>query len=318
MFNTDIIHFLQQFDFPVLYWFMVFISILGTTPIILTIVLGITFGIDFKKGLVLVNIIAWTALLTTTLKHQVDFPRPLDIDQSINSNYFQATDTDISALLPQSFFESFSAELLNQTRNDNSDHYGFPSGHAAIQVALWMGLVFLFKKRWIAILGIVIVVLTLISRMYIGHHFLGDVLGGAALGLIVSFLLILLVRKSKYLHEISHQFTSFSILWVPAILIPFVNYIPLWILGSMVGLNVSAVLIILQKNFPVFHVILWKRVLSALIALFLILASVYLNMQIDYSASPFLELLIISVINFIVIIGAVSISNRLNLIRFRF
>lgn len=318
MFNTDLIHFLQQFDSPILFWFMALISILGTIPVILTIVLGITFGIDFKKGLVLTNIIAWTALSSFVLKQQIDFPRPMDVDATVKDKYFESSNSDLSAIQPTAFFESFSNELLEQTRNDEWDNYGFPSGHAAIQVALWMSLVFLFKKRWIAKVGATIVFLTLISRMYLGHHFLGDVLGGAILGLLISTLLIMLVKRSNYLSEISYQFSSFAILWAPAFLIPFAHYVPLWILGSMVGLNVSAILIILQKNFPVFHVILWKRVLSALIALLFILCSVYLNMSIDYTASAFLELLIVSVINFLLIIGAVAISNHFHLIRFRF
>ena len=318
MFNTDIIHFLQQFDSAAIYWFMAFITLLGTTPVILTIVLGITFGVDFKKGLVIVNIVAWTALLSTVFKQQVDFPRPMDVDPAVSAQYFESGESDLTELQPAGFFESFSHEILSETRNDSWDNFGFPSGHAAIQVALWLGLTYLFKKRWITILGFAIVSLTLVSRMYLGHHYLGDVLGGAMLGLIVSALLILLVRKSKYLSEMSHHYSSFALLWIPAVLIPFANYVPLWILGSMIGLNVAAVLIIQFKNYPVFHVIAWKRVLSIFLPLLLILASVYFNMITDYSSNAFLELLIMSAINFVVIIGAVYLNFKLSLIRFRF
>ena len=77
MFNTDIIHSLQQFDNPFIYWFMVFISALGTVPFILTVIFGITFGIDFKKGLILVNVVAWTTLLTVVVKNQIDLSTSL-------------------------------------------------------------------------------------------------------------------------------------------------------------------------------------------------------------------------------------------------
>ncbi len=291
---------------------------MGMIPIILTIILGITFSIDFKKGLVLVNIVAWTALLTSTFKEQIDFPRPIDVDHAVTNNFYEPTETDLSDLQPTAFFEFFSEELLEQTRTDQWNRYGLPSGHTSIQIALWCTLMFLFKKRWIKIVGATVIALTMISRLYLGHHFLGDIIGGAILGSMTTLLLILLVKKTKYLTQMSYQFSSFGILWIPAFLIPFASYIPVWILGSMIGLNVAAILIILQKNFPVFHVYLWKRVVAALLTLSLIGAAFYLNKSVPYSSNSFLTLLIVSAINFVVIWGSIHLSNRLNLIRFRF
>lgn len=318
MFNTDITHFLQQFDSPIIYWLMVFVSALGMIPVILTIILGITFSIDFKKGLVLINIVAWTALLTATFKEQINFPRPIDVDHSVINHFYEPTNIDLSEQQPTAFFEAFSEPLLEQTRNDNWKRYGLPSGHTSIQIALWFSLIILFRKRWIKITGLAVIVLTMISRLYLGHHFLGDVIGGALLGLTTTFLLIYLVKKTKYLTQMSYQFSSFGILWIPAFLIPFANYVQVWILGSMIGLNVAAVLIILLKNFPVFHIYIWKRVTAALLTLSLIGAAFYLNQAVPYSSNEFLNLLIISLINFVVIWGSIHLSNRLNLIRFRF
>jgi membrane-associated phospholipid phosphatase len=60
---------------------------------------------------------------------------------------------------------------------------GFPSGHestaAALALTLW--LVLPKKWRWLSILWIVVVAM---SRLYLGVHTPGDVLGGFALGLI--------------------------------------------------------------------------------------------------------------------------------------
>lgn len=318
MFNTDIIHFLQQLDHPIVYWFMVVVSLLGTIPVILTIVLGISFGVDLKKGLVLTSVIAWTALSTNLLKEQIDFPRPPDVDPTIHTDYYKATDSDLRHMLPTSNVEVFSGELLNITRNDQWNRYGLPSGHSSIQVALWLSLFFLFRKRWIRNTGIAVVVLTILSRLYLGHHFLGDVIVGSLLGFIMSGLLLLLVRKTEYLTQLSPHFKSLSILWLPLLLVPFTNHISIWILASMLGLNGAAILVILYKNFPIFHVILWKRILACLISSLLIFLVVYIDKSIDFSKNNFLELLIVSIFHFVIVLGSLAASNKLNLIRFRF
>tara|TARA_B110000503_G_C6909046_1_gene313910 strand:- start:50 stop:247 length:198 start_codon:yes stop_codon:yes gene_type:complete len=62
-------------------------------------------------------------------------------------------------------------------------------------VALWLGMFFVFRKRWILLLGSFVIALTMLSRMYLAHHFLGDILGGLAIGLAVLALLAFLVKK---------------------------------------------------------------------------------------------------------------------------
>ena len=118
MFNTEIIHFLQSFDYPWLHSFMEFISALGLVPIILGFVLGICFAFDFRKGLVSINIVAWTALATVTLKQNIDFPRPPDVDLTIQSGFSESVAFDLTDKQPQGFFETFSDEVLSKTRND--------------------------------------------------------------------------------------------------------------------------------------------------------------------------------------------------------
>lgn len=318
MFQTDLIRYLQLWDNELITQFLSFISLLGTTPAVLIFILGITFAIDFKRGLVLINIIAWTAILTVFLKEQINYPRPIDVDSSLKTVYFESNTESYVNLLPADFFSLFSDEVLQKTRSDEFERFGFPSGHVSIQFSLWFSLFFLFRKRWIKTFGISMILLTMLSRLYLGHHFLGDVLGGVLLGGIVSFLMIYLIRRSGYLTVISHHIYSLSMLWLPIVLIPFAVYLPVWILSSLIGINLAAALIILQKNFPVFHVIAWKRILAAFISLFFIFSVIYLGKMLDFVENSFLDLLLSSLMNFAIILAAIYVNSRLYLIRFRF
>lgn len=318
MFNTNINQFLQQFDHPILYWFMVLVSALGTIPVVLALVAGITYGVDFKRGLMLINIVAWVAMFTFIAKQEFDYPRPVDVNHSLETIYYDKTDLDLIDAQPGSFLESFSPEILDKTRNDEWDRYGFPSGHTSVQICLWITLFFLFRKRWMAIVGIIFVILTMISRLYLAHHFLGDVIGGTVIGLVVSLLLIALIKWSRYLTTPNQQFKSLSILWLPLLAIPFSNYTPLWLVGCLIGLNASALIYIQIRNFPIFHVILWKRITAAIICIAMLLITFYLSKSVLEFESKFLELGVISVVSFIGIYASIFICNRLNLIRFRF
>ena len=316
MFTTSPIQALQRLSNPFLDFFMEFISFLGIAPIVLLISLILLYGISFKRGLVLVNIIGWTALFTFFLKEQIDFPRPTDVDPSIVSHY-DPTDADLSDLKPTAFWEIFSEDLLSQTRNDAFVRFGFPSGHTSVQTAFWLSLMFLFRKRWIKAIGICMIVLTAISRMYLGNHFLGDVLAGFALGSIVSFFLILLVRKSHYLEKRTHDFKSLSILWLPVIMIPFADILPQWIAASLIGVNLAAILIVLQHNFPVFQVTLWKRISTILIGLLFFALMQFLNEIIQFISIAILDLLLPAVGFFLAVYGGIRLSRILGFIRFR-
>ena len=63
----------------------------------------------------------------------------------------------------------------------------FPSDHAAIFVAL-AGLAFFLSRRWGIAAALFAVVFVLGTRVYFGIHFLTDVLGGAAIGVVAALL----------------------------------------------------------------------------------------------------------------------------------
>lgn len=64
-----------------------------------------------------------------------------------------------------------------------NEQFSYPSGHAARAVFIAIVSWFLFrKKRWIGIGLVWYVILVSVSRVYLGHHWLSDVAGGALLG----------------------------------------------------------------------------------------------------------------------------------------
>ncbi len=59
---------------------------------------------------------------------------------------------------------------------------GFPSGHAQTSTAFWSSLALTLRGGWIPT-AIAVATLVVFSRVYLGVHFIGDVLGGVVIGL---------------------------------------------------------------------------------------------------------------------------------------
>jgi membrane-associated phospholipid phosphatase len=78
------------------------------------------------------------------------------------------------------------------------DPYGFPSGHAVAAVVVYGGLATVYDRldrRTLAVVGVVVALIGL-SRVVIGVHYLGDVLAGTALGIVLLAALRRIVGRS--------------------------------------------------------------------------------------------------------------------------
>ncbi|MGC9358267.1 MAG: phosphatase PAP2 family protein, partial [Anaerolineae bacterium] len=74
-------------------------------------------------------------------------------------------------------------------RNFSNGHgFGFPSGHTVNAVVLWLYLALQLRRGWFWIAGGLFALAVALSRVYLGVHFVIDILGGFAVGLLGLFL----------------------------------------------------------------------------------------------------------------------------------
>lgn len=76
MFQIEPILFLQSFASDVLTAFMNLVSQMGYTPFYIAVLSVVLFGINFRKGFILLQIVLWNGIITNLLKHVVALPIP--------------------------------------------------------------------------------------------------------------------------------------------------------------------------------------------------------------------------------------------------
>jgi membrane-associated phospholipid phosphatase len=153
------------------------------TSWVIPLVLIIFFGIHARAGFVLIQALVWDMTASLNLKELVMLPRPCSVDSRValpgeggpNLTPFHARGArGFWGELPKDAVESFRAAPF--------DTWGFPSGHTS-SATTFGGLAFLvFRRPWFRFLLGALMICVPLSRLYLGRHFLADVLGGYALG----------------------------------------------------------------------------------------------------------------------------------------
>ena len=233
MFRTDLNHLLQAFDSAILYKFMLYVSFLGTTYMVLLAVLILVGGINFRRGFLILNLLGWGVLVMLASKNYADYPRPIAVDATLESFSKEKTHVDLRELQPTEFFERFSPELLAKTRSSDIGRYGFPSGHVIIITVIWIGMALLFRKRWLWIFSILVVFLTAVSRMYLGLHYFGDVVGGLIIGLLLSLGFNILFDELRLDNGIKVSPKHLIFFLTPVMLLLYYNVVPGFQAGTL-------------------------------------------------------------------------------------
>ena len=93
------------------------------------------------------------------------------------------------------------------------NHHSFPSGHSTTVAAIFTMLAYFRKQyRWEVLMYAILCPAIAFTRIYLGVHFLGDVVAGLALGFICSIVIIWLIKpfelKSKPWVQITLKIAS--------------------------------------------------------------------------------------------------------------
>ena len=268
MFQAEPTIYLQSHGTQCFTHLMIQVTKMGYPQFIVPIIVVAIFGVNFKKGFLLLQLFLWTDLVTETLKILVRFPRPYFADNRvINLEAGRNSTSLFSGNGIKNIFALPDEQILNAFRSHEAykvGSLGFPSGHVSLTTALWGGSATVFTTRLIRILTPFVIVLMAFSRVYLGKHFIGDVLGGAIVGLI-SILVFAYFLKSPLKDDFfkkknfelalrSHNLFFYCFMFVIPIILVALSLVlsnPLDpdTVGYFFGMNVAYILI-MRKGIP--------------------------------------------------------------------
>jgi len=255
MFQTEIIIFLQSFATDFLTAFFKFFTEIGRSTYAAPLVLIVMFGVSFRMGFILLHAVSWNGLITFYLKELFSLLRPLNVDSHVKLlGEAVSNSTPFESMGAKNFFGGFSRDTLEYIRANPFDSWGFPSGHASHAVTLWGSISLYLKKKWIFLLAALMIFMISLSRMYLGRHFLADVLGGLLLGFFVVLVFYFGIYKNSslmsFIFEKSEKarismgtiFVLFYFIFVP-FLVLLIPGIPMEQVAALLGLNLGFILI---------------------------------------------------------------------------
>lgn len=281
MFQTEPIIYLQSLGTPLFTFLMILITTMGSPSFIIVILFLTIFGVDFKKGFLLLQQLLWTSLVADIFKILVSFPRPDFVDNRVHNLEFGIKNTSpFGGNEPKSIFAVPDKQILTAFRLQEAftTDPGFPSGHVALTISLWGGSATVFKNKIIRLLTPFMIVIVAFSRVYLGRHFIGDVLGGTILGL--TFLIVFTHFLKSSLSDDFFKKENFELTFrrqnllfycfmfiIPIIFIA-LSLVDANVAGLLLGMNV-AYLLIIRKEIPDDTGSIAKRTARVLITLLL-------------------------------------------------
>lgn len=99
----------------------------------------------------------------------------------------------------------FDQGVVKPIRMETATGSSFPSGHTQTATSFWMGSMFILKTNASIILGSIMIILTALSRLYLGVHWPMDVVAAIAFGIIFTYFANLLIDEEG-------KFTEFHVI----------------------------------------------------------------------------------------------------------
>ncbi|MDA3734254.1 phosphatase PAP2 family protein [Niameybacter massiliensis] len=101
----------------------------------------------------------------------------------------------------------FQKGIVSPVRVETATSYSFPSGHTQTATSFWTSAMMIFKNKTTYGIGCTMIILTGLSRIYLGVHWPVDVIGGIIIGLIV-------VVAADKLYDEDRGFTRWHVIGV--------------------------------------------------------------------------------------------------------
>ena len=144
-------------------------------------------------------------------------------------------------LLITNFWASFFKLLFHQPRPywiggvkqlATETSYGFPSSHASDTFAVWGFLAYQVKRTWMWLLSLFLILFIAISRLYLGVHFLHDILFGWLIGFIIVVIFLLVDKPvSAWAKELTLSMQILLALLISIVIILIGQVIQSWLSG---------------------------------------------------------------------------------------
>jgi membrane-associated phospholipid phosphatase len=194
VFQVEPILWLQSHGSPPLTALLSLVTLLGYTPAYAAALLVLAFAVRLRPSLGVLGGVLLAGLLAEGLKDGIAYPRPDEVDDRV-ARSFASTPIEIRARGGATgFWGRPQPAAIAAVRQRAAGNYGFPSGHVAAATAFLLGAAYFFRSRQALAAAGAWVPLMALSRLYLGRHFLADVLGGLAIGLAATGLAVVLFR----------------------------------------------------------------------------------------------------------------------------
>lgn len=187
MFDTGINVWLQSMGSPAVTALLTGVTFLGYLPFHAFLIVTLAFGVRLRPGFAVLGAVLLTGLVTEGAKEVVALPRPDQVDDRLMRTSASRGEAIVSRGSASGFWSLPAPEVIEKVRDNararDVGGYGFPSGHVSATTALLVCTAWFLRFRWLYVFTAAWAPLMAISRMYLGRHFLADVLGGLVIAI---------------------------------------------------------------------------------------------------------------------------------------